>query len=192
MALRIHLKNLAHVVRPRPSASVLALATLERRGGCENVFCKHFSPHHNYRATRLWHLKNTSCAGGRNPIFSHTSEGTSVFVDKRGNYHMLINAFPGGCMPKLQQGGHAWSRDGINWSEPRVGAYNTTVHFTDGSSMTCQRRERPQVYQDPVSREPLVMFTGATGCPAKAGGGAPGAPYTGGADSFTLAQLFKR
>ena len=39
MALRIHLKNLAHVVRPHPSASVVALATLERRGGCGNFFC---------------------------------------------------------------------------------------------------------------------------------------------------------
>jgi hypothetical protein len=36
--LRIHLKNLAHVVRPRPSASVVALATLERRGGCGNTY----------------------------------------------------------------------------------------------------------------------------------------------------------
>jgi hypothetical protein len=39
MALGIHLKNLAHVMRPRPSASVVALATLERRGGCGNFFC---------------------------------------------------------------------------------------------------------------------------------------------------------
>jgi hypothetical protein len=50
-----------------------------------------------------------------------------VFVDTRGNYHMLVNALPGGCSPKVQQGGHAWSRDGITWSEPRVGAYNGTV-----------------------------------------------------------------
>jgi len=42
---------------------------------------------------------------------------------------MLINALPGGCKPKVQQGGHAWSKDGINWSEPRVGAYNTTVQY---------------------------------------------------------------
>ena len=64
-----------------------------------------------------------------------------MFQDHRGNFHMLINALPGGCQPKLQQGGHAWSKDGIVWSEPRVGAYNTTVEFTDGSSMTCVRRE---------------------------------------------------
>jgi hypothetical protein len=36
MALEIHLKNLPYVMRPRPSASVAALATLERHGGCGN------------------------------------------------------------------------------------------------------------------------------------------------------------
>ncbi len=40
MALGIHLKNLAHVVRPRPRASVVALATLERRGDCGNTMRK--------------------------------------------------------------------------------------------------------------------------------------------------------
>ena len=85
--------------------------------------------------------KTAPCSGGVNPIYSHTSEDPSVFQDHRGNFHMLINALPGGCQPKLQQGGHAWSKDGVVWSEPRVGAYNTTVEFTDGSSMTCVRRE---------------------------------------------------
>ena len=45
MALGIHLKNLAHVMRPRPSASVVALATLERRGGCGNTcYVSNFRP----------------------------------------------------------------------------------------------------------------------------------------------------
>lgn len=83
-------------------------------------------------------------------------------VDKRGNYHMLVNALPGGCSPKLQQGGHAWSRDGVNWSEPRVGAYNTTVKFSDGTEMTCGRRERPQMVQA-ADGTPIAMFAGVTG-----------------------------
>eukprot|EP01043_Picozoa_sp_COSAG02_P043757 COSAG02_NODE_3842_length_6160_cov_48.195842_5_plen_87_part_00 len=37
MALGNHPKKLPHVMRPRPSASVVALATLERRGGCGNT-----------------------------------------------------------------------------------------------------------------------------------------------------------
>ena len=41
-----------------------------------------------------------------NPIYKHTSEDPSVFIDHRGHWHMLINALPGGCNPKLQQGGY--------------------------------------------------------------------------------------
>ena len=39
MALGIHLENLPHMMRPRPSASVVALAPLQRRGGCGNTYC---------------------------------------------------------------------------------------------------------------------------------------------------------
>lgn len=126
------------------------------------------------------------CSGGRNPIFKHTAEDPSVFIDKRGNWHMLVNALPGGCNPKTHQGGHAWSRDGITWSEPRVGAYNTTVLFTDGTSMTCTRRERPQMVLD-ADGIPLVMFAGVVGCPT-----IPNTPYKGGGDCFTLAQKMNR
>eukprot|EP01043_Picozoa_sp_COSAG02_P014774 COSAG02_NODE_615_length_19511_cov_64.132701_9_plen_238_part_00 len=39
MALGNDLEKQAHVMRPRPNASVAALAPLERRGGCGNFFC---------------------------------------------------------------------------------------------------------------------------------------------------------
>jgi hypothetical protein len=126
--------------------------------------------------------KNALCSGGRNPIYQHTSEDPSVFQDTRGNWHMLVNALPGGCNPKLQQGGHAWSTDGITWSEPRTGAYNTTMMLTDGSSMTCNRRERPQMILDPVKGTPLAMTAGVVGCPAFG-------VNKGGNDCFTLVQM---
>jgi len=129
---------------------------------------------------------NATCQGGFNPVFNHTAEDPSVFRDRRGNWHMLVNALPGGCKPKDKQGGHAWSRDGVTWSEPRVGAYNTTVVFTDGTSMHCKRRERPQMVLD-KDGIPLVMFSGIMGCPT-----IEGTPYKGGSDCFTLAQLVDR
>lgn len=79
--------------------------------------------------------------------------------------------------------GHAWSRDGVNWSEPRVGAYNTTVKFTDGTEMTCVRRERPQMVQA-ADGTPIAMIAGTVGCPP-----INGTAYKGGNDCFTLAQL---
>ena len=82
-------------------------------------------------------------------VFAHTAEDPSVSRDKRTHYHMLVSALPGGCQPKVFQGGQAWSLDGVTWPEPRLGAYNGTVQFTDGSNMTCGRRERPQMVLDP-------------------------------------------
>merc|ERR1712151_874636 len=91
-----------------------------------------------------------------------SAEDPDVFVDSRGNYHILVNALPGGCHPQESQGGHAWSRDGVTWSEPRVGAYNETITFLNGTSMTC-RRERPQMILDSM-RRPIGMTSGIQ-CP---------------------------
>ena len=125
------------------------------------------------------------CVNQSYPVYDHTSEDPSVFRDQRGNYHMLVNAFPGGCVPKVQQGGHAWSTDGVTWSEPRTGAFNTTVQFTDGTSMVCGRRERPQVHLNEDGL-PIAISAGTTGCPAF------GKYYKGDGDSFTLFQLLNQ
>ena len=86
--------------------------------------------------------------------------------------------------------------DGVDWSsKPRVGAYDTTVQFTDGTSMKCERRERPQMVLDNNGR--LVAFsTALTGCPKGLMSGIGDESsietnarfYKGGDDSFTLVQ----
>ena len=123
------------------------------------------------------------------PIISHTGEDPSVFVDHRGNYHMLFNALPYKCVPKFEQGGHAWSKDGFEWSTPRVGAFDTTIQFTDGSSMKCERRERPQIVLGDDGMA-LAMISAVTGCPRALGGeeSSSSSPYRGGDDAFTLIQ----
>ncbi len=124
------------------------------------------------------------------PIISHTGEDPSVFIDHRGNYHMLFNALPYKCVPKLQQGGHAWSKDGIEWSTPRVGAFDMTIQFTDGSSMKCERRERPQMVLG-KDKKPLALISAVTGCPRALGEDESTwnrNPYKGGDDAFTLIQ----
>ena len=135
------------------------------------------------------------------PLFGHTGEDPSVFIDHRGNFHMLFNALPYKCVPKFQQGGHAWSKDGIHWStSPRVGAFDTTIQFTDGTSIKCERRERPQMIVG-VDSKPVALITGLTGCPkgllnrtdAHVGNNDGNAKfYRGGDDSFTLVQLMAR
>lgn len=132
------------------------------------------------------------------PLFGHTGEDPSVFMDHRGNYHMLFNALPYKCVPKYNQGGHAWSKDGVTWNvNPRVGAFDTNIQFTDGTGIKCERRERPQMVVG-ADGKPVALVTGLTGCPKglmssndndlsdKSGAAAF---YRGGDDSFTLVQL---
>lgn len=95
-----------------------------------------------------------------------------------------MNAMPFLCVPKVRQGGHSWSSDGINWSEPRVGAFEANVELADGKTLACERRERPQMLLDPSSGIPLALVSAVTGCPK---GAFPG--YKGGDDSFTIVQL---
>jgi len=126
------------------------------------------------------------------PVFGHTGEDPSVFMDHRGNYHMLFNALPYKCVPKWQQGGHAWSVDGVNWSpQPRIGAFDTTIQFTDGSSIMCERRERPQMVVGSDGR-PVALVSGVTGCPRALDAGGSiignGRFFRGADDCFTLVQ----
>eukprot|EP01043_Picozoa_sp_COSAG02_P085733 COSAG02_NODE_23321_length_722_cov_1.242376_2_plen_112_part_00 len=53
----------------------------------------------------------------------------------------------------------SWSRDGVTWSDPRIGGYNGTIAFPNGTSMNC-RRERPQILLDPESGEPIGISNG--------------------------------
>ena len=125
------------------------------------------------------------------PVFGHTGEDPHVFVDHRGRYHMLFNALPYRCRPKFEQGGHAWSADGVRWEpRPRIGAFDSTIRFTDGSSVQCERRERPQMVVGEDGR-PIALVSGVTGCPKALGDDSaevPGRFYRGADDSFTLVQ----
>jgi hypothetical protein len=45
-------------------------------------------------------------------------------------------------------GGHAYSRDGLSWSYSPTPPYGNVVNFTDGSTASLQRRERPHLVFD--------------------------------------------
>lgn len=101
---------------------------------------------------------------------------------------MLVNALPGGCHPQEAQGGLAWSRDGITWSEPRIGGYNGTIRFLNGTTMNC-RRERPQIIQDPeTSGDPIGISNGVQ-CPRRFGVFKGSQNLGGDRDSYTSVQM---
>ena len=52
---------------------------------------------------------------------------------------MLMHNFGGGV------GSHAWSRDAKNWTRSADQPYTSTILFSDGSTKTMHRRERPEL-----------------------------------------------
>ena len=91
------------------------------------------------------------------PVFPQQSlEDTFMWQDPRGNFHSLFHTWEGA--PAL--GGHAFSRDGLNWDysptppyyfEASVGSPNTTFNF--------HRRERPHLMFN-AAGDPIYLTNG--------------------------------
>ncbi len=92
------------------------------------------------------------------PTQGFGSEDPFVYQSTDGAFHAILHdeqGLPGKHYPDISRdsayGRHAWSRTGAlsNWSiSPWLGgslAYNSTVHFSDGSSHNFLRRERPHL-----------------------------------------------
>lgn len=75
------------------------------------------------------------------------------FVD--GQYHMIVEDNQGLLTGSARHGGHLVSQDGIRWKpyDP-VKVYTHDLKWTDGTSWTATRRERPTMFND---------LTGASG-----------------------------
>jgi hypothetical protein len=75
------------------------------------------------------HWKGPYTAVGTTPITSPESEDPSVFRDPRGNFHLLtnINNCHKHCAAGVACGGHAHSRNGLDWSELYVGAFGPVI-----------------------------------------------------------------
>lgn len=95
------------------------------------------------------------------PITSPISEDPSVFRDKRGNFHLLTNINNGHerCDKSVPCGGHAWSRDGVTWSNLTIGAFGPNVNLANGSVVKNAYVERPQMVLDGEGN-PLALFLG--------------------------------
>jgi EGF-like domain len=99
------------------------------------------------------------------PIFTEGSEDPFLWEDKRGNFHLLVHSLlpDGGFGNGPNVGRHAyatkWNGD---WTfNLNTVAYNTTAHFTDGSTINYYRRERPHLYFSTDGQmTPLYLSTG--------------------------------
>eukprot|EP00035_Acanthoeca_spectabilis_P039493 m.62749 g.62749 ORF g.62749 m.62749 type:complete len:467 (+) comp9626_c0_seq1:559-1959(+) len=89
------------------------------------------------------------------------SEDPNVFVDPRGNYHLLTNINTGHarCPQGVECGGHAWSRDGLAFSDLYIGAFGPYVTFANGTGWNNSYSERPLVTQN-EDGSPLAFYVG--------------------------------
>ena len=62
-------------------------------------------------------------------------------------------------MSQVPCGGHAWSRDGLTWSNLTIGALGPNQNLANGSVWRNAYVERPQVVQDKEGN-PLALFLG--------------------------------
>ena len=95
------------------------------------------------------------------PITYPESEDPSVWRDPRGNFHLLtnVNTFHARCAEGIECGGHAWSRDGLVFSNLTVGAFGPYITFRNGSAWVNSYVERPLVTLA-ADGTPLAFYVG--------------------------------
>jgi hypothetical protein len=89
------------------------------------------------------------------------SEDAHVFIDPRGNFHMLtnINTCHLRCPKGVECGGHSWSRDGLNFSDLTVGAFGPYITLANGTGWANAYAERPLTVQN-EDGSPLALYVG--------------------------------
>lgn len=99
------------------------------------------------------------------PVIEEDNEDPFIWRDKRGNYHMLLHSLEpdGGFGDGPKVGRHAYAR---SWEGPwtwnnNTLAYNTSVDYTDGTTINFSRRERPQLFfSEDGQMTPLFLTNG--------------------------------
>lgn len=95
------------------------------------------------------------------PVTRPESEDPYVFRDARKHFHLLTNVNNGHarCPEGVACGGHAWSEDGITWSDLVIGAYGPRIPLMNGTFWQNSYIERPQLLQEDDGT-PIAFFTG--------------------------------
>ena len=91
---------------------------------------------------RWWHLfPPTADQNGLEDPFIYAQPDPSGSDSTAVTYHALFH-------DHKHFGGHGYSRDAISWTFSDVAPYSNNVTFTDGSTISMQRRERPHLVFD--------------------------------------------
>ena len=108
-----------------------------------------------------WLHTRTYISTVKTPTGTMKPEDPFVWKDAKNRFHMLINANSGhyNCKASIPCGGHLWSEDGLEWSLPYIPAFGTIVHMEDGTNVTYDYSERPQIAQM-SNGTPLTFYFG--------------------------------
>jgi hypothetical protein len=96
------------------------------------------------------------------PITYPESEDPFVWRDFRGMYHLFtnVNTCHSRCAEGVPCGGHAWSADGVTFSDLYVGAFGPVITWPNGSEWRNAYVERPLVTMAPDGVTPLAFHVG--------------------------------
>lgn len=141
-------------------------SALMLKNGTTLVMYRDFLPHARYPHTNVIGLA-ASDNGWKGPytrfqetIVPQANEDPHIYVDKRGNLHMIAHSMCDAWPKCLAVGGHAASADGgLTWHYSGGAAYSTTVQYEDGSAVTYARRERPEMILNEHG-DPTHLVTG--------------------------------
>lgn len=90
---------------------------------------------------------------------SNQLEDPTIWWEKN-QYNVIVSDFGGEATGEKKDGAQYFSKDGVNYSLlTKKSIYNKTVKYTDGTSFTFRRRERPFVYADKEGQKPQAFFT---------------------------------
>jgi hypothetical protein len=95
------------------------------------------------------------------PVTHPESEDAFVFRDPRGAFHLLtnVNNDHARCAQGVPCGGHAWSLDGLTFSNLTIGAFGPVITFANGTVWRTAYVERPQVLQA-ADGTPVAFYVG--------------------------------
>ena len=87
------------------------------------------------------------------------TEDPFIYIDCNDNFHAIFNnQSPDYLIPVC--GGHAYSKDGINWIYTGT-AFNNIIQYDDATNFTFSRRERPHFVFGNDSCTPIALTNGA-------------------------------
>ena len=86
-------------------------------------------------------------------------EDPDVWVDRRGAFHALVHAMDVGSTNSPFPGGHAFSRDGLEWVYTGF-AFGSNASYSDGSWQVFSRRERPHIVLAADGVTPIALSSG--------------------------------